>query len=206
MGKTRKVNISESFGRLTVISETVQYLNHTAQCFYRCECGVEKWIYRAKVESGNTKSCGCLKRERDETYGLKHGKHESPHYKRWKGMKSRCYVISSSNYHRYGGRGITVCDEWLDPAIFVKWCENTYPGEGYTLDRKDNNGNYDPLNCKWSTYVEQSRNNSQHKRYLYNGEELLLCEIVERYHPSLDIIKVRGRITNGKTLEEALNV
>ena len=120
---------------------------------FECQyCGEEFEARVAKVKSGHTKSCGCLS-------GEKHGLRQNKFYKTWYNMRDRCNNPKIKAYKNYGGRGITVCDEWLDVANFVAWAEKTYPNiEGYTLDRIDNDKGYSPENCRWVDRATQGLN------------------------------------------------
>ena len=120
---------------------------------YECQyCKKEFEARTTHIKSGHTKSCGCL---RGDAHGLRNNKF----YKTWDGMIRRCTNLEHRSYKNYGGRGITVCDEWLDVTNFVAWCEETYPNiKGYSLDRIDNDKGYSPDNCTWSSRTMQNIN------------------------------------------------
>ena len=120
---------------------------------FECQyCGEEFKCLVQSVKSGSTKSCGCL-------LGIKHGLTYNKFYKTWNGMLQRCTNPNHKAYKDYGGRGITVCEDWLDVATFLKYAEATYPNVfGYTLDRIDNDKGYSPDNCRWSDKTTQAIN------------------------------------------------
>lgn len=120
---------------------------------YKCHCGVEFRTQVQLIKSKHTKSCGCLIGKRGITHGLT--KHRL--FKMWTSMMARCYNLKAKNYSSYGGRGITVCDEWHNVEIFIN---DMYPSyvEGLTLDREDNDKGYSAFNCRWTTKAIQSRN------------------------------------------------
>ena len=120
---------------------------------YECQyCGREFEVRVYSVKIGNARSCGCQKNKQKITHGLTN----SRFYSTWVDMVKRCSDIKNKDYKDYGGRGITVCEEWLDIRNFIAWCDLTYPNiEGVSLDRIDNDGNYEPSNCRWVTKSEQ---------------------------------------------------
>lgn len=124
-----------------------------------CDCGKELEISTSRLNSGHVQSCGCTKKERMIKQNTLHGKSHTRLYKIWIGMKKRCYNPSSNAYERYGGRGIGVCQEWLNDFMsFYNWSmENGY-NDNLSIDRIDVNGNYEPSNCRWATIDEQSSN------------------------------------------------
>ena len=119
---------------------------------YECQyCGKEWEVLVKSIKTGNTRSCGCRKGYNS------HGVGNNRFYGRWRSIHSRCNNPKNKAYKDYGGRGITVCDEWLSATSFVTWCEGTYI-EGMTLDRIDNDKGYSPENCRWTTKTIQSIN------------------------------------------------
>ena len=119
---------------------------------YECQyCGKEFEAITAHIKSGNTRSCGC--RAGFVTHGLSHNQF----YKTWKNMMERCNNLKNKHYQSYGGRGISVCTDWQDLANFVSWAEETYI-EGMTMDRINNDGNYEPTNIRWADKTTQALN------------------------------------------------
>lgn len=148
---------NQKFNRLTATSYAFTK-NSNAYWDCICECGNTTQVEAPKLKSGSIKSCGCLKEEVDYMRFLTHGLSKHPLYNRWKAVIQRCTSPTAVNYERYGGRGITVCNQWEDSfQAFLDDMESTFQ-KGLTLDRIDNDGPYSPDNCKWSTLSEQSLN------------------------------------------------
>lgn len=130
---------------------------------YKCSCGTVKYVLRSHVESGRSKSCGCIRKDILTGRNTTHGKSKTPEFTVWQGMISRCENKNNNHYSNYGGRGISVCGEWHDFETFIRDMMRR-PTPQHTIDRKDNNGNYCKDNCKWSTKKEQARNRRAQKR------------------------------------------
>lgn len=173
-----KINIGDVFGKLTVEGEPFVARtgssdnNRYKYCVFRCECGNYTAKRISNVTNGSTKSCGCRA-------GCDKGSGSQLYYA-WFSMKGRCYDKKLPGYHRYGGRGITVCKEWLnDINKFKSWAVENGFLDGLELDRIDNNGNYEPLNCRWVTSKENSRNTSKNRTLTAFGETKCLSAWVE---------------------------
>lgn len=143
--------VGKRFGRLVVLDE---YRKSTTtrgtdwKC--KCDCGNEIFVYRGKLTSGHTSSCGCIV----ATLG---GLSKIKLYSVWANMKDRCYNENNHAYHNYGGKGIRVCEEWLSGFLkFHDWSINNGYKEGLTIERTDSNKNYEPSNCEWITKSENT--------------------------------------------------
>lgn len=189
--------IGSRFGRLVVI-ETMSSHNKKhllARCV--CDCGNIKTIRLSRLKSGDTKSCGCLRKEHMAKVSTRHGLStvngkETRLHRIWANMKDRCLLGSHFAYKNYGGRGICVCDEWLDYLSFHDWAMSNGYKSNLTIERKDNDGNYDPSNCCWVEKCQQGRNQrttkldgvkvKRIKEYLSVG--IRRQEIADQFHVS----------------------
>ena len=177
---TRKGNnfnnlIGDVFGRLTVIGLSERKSGRKSYWVCKCSCGNYTEVRSDILLSHNTESCGCLKIEQDiKNLGIvnNHKMTKHPLYRKWNSMMQRCYNDTQERYYRYGGRGIIVCNEWHDVKKFVEWSEKNGYQEGLSIERINNNGNYEPSNCKWVTLQEQHYNKSTSVFHEYNGERL----------------------------------
>lgn len=172
------------YGRLTVVRRAESTRGGEARWLCRCECGGEKIARGTKLRRGETRSCGCLEQETRVYNGYKrmhptHGMSRSRLYGVWSGMKKRCGNPSHPHFKDYGGRGISVCDEWADDFYaFAAWAlshgydENAAKGQ-CTLDRIDSDGDYCPENCRFADMVVQQNNRRDRSNdvQLYLGQD-----------------------------------
>lgn len=145
---------------------------------FKCDCGNEHIAASKLVRSGNTQSCGCLKYENSKRQNRRtHGRSYTPEHRAWASIKSRCYNERSDDYARYGGRGIKVCDRWVDSFELFFLDMGMRPSPGHSIDRyPDNDGNYEPSNCRWATVKEQANNRHNSRFIEVNGKKLPLKE------------------------------
>lgn len=195
MGKIKDLT-GQRFGKLVAIKPLDEKQNNKLVWLCKCDCGNETNVIGTKLTSGNTKSCGCLKK--------KHGMFGTRLYNVWHSMKERCYVESATSYKNYGERGIKVCDEWQEFIPFMKWAyangydENAPRGQ-CTLDRIDYNGDYCPENCRWVDMNVQHNNTSANVYIEYNGVLDTLSNHARRV--GLDPRTVESRKVNGDGID-----
>jgi hypothetical protein len=144
----------ERYNRL-LITEIISGRYKKVKCI--CDCGNTGTYYLCNLKSGKTKSCGCLYNE-TRVGNYKHGGTGTREYSIWKAMKRRCYNKNVKDYPNYGGRGIIVCDRWLNSFENFISDMGKKPSAEYSIDRIDVNGNYEPSNCRWATPKEQRLN------------------------------------------------
>jgi len=164
-----KVNeiIGQKFGRLTVIERAENGKNGEPRWLCKCDCGNETIARGSFLKNGRVKSCGCIAREKIVITNDK----EKRLHRIWSAIKTRCYNKNAKSYKNYGGRGIKICDEWLDNFTnFSKWSLQNGYKDYLSIDRIDVNGNYEPSNCKWSTDKEQANNKRNTLYITYNNK------------------------------------
>lgn len=194
-------------GRLRVLefAGRDKFGNSTWRC--ECDCGSVIVVVAAKLLSKTrpTRSCGCLQREMTAEKNRKNATHRDTHsleYHSWKGMKQRCTNENDLGYKDYGGRGITVCQRWLDSYEAFREDMGKSPSSDHSIERVEVNGNYEPSNCIWATMRVQNRNTRRTQRFVYNGSLMSLpdlCDMAGKAKPT-----VSGRLKRGWSIEEAL--
>lgn len=150
------------FGRWTVIERVNNGKVRHVKWLCKCECGEVKQVLGYALRQNKSLSCGCYKSDVTRNRMKKHGKaathSRTLEYKAWAQMKTRCTNLKAKQYEDYGGRGISVCERWMNSFEYFLEDMGLKPSSAHSLDRKDVNGNYEPSNCKWSTIFEQSHN------------------------------------------------
>lgn len=208
------ITVGERFGRLTVLEESGRSKDGGLLVRARCECGTEKVFHYNNLRRGASRSCGCLRREVWKEIGKqrrrrvrKQGESQgdrSPEYAIWSSMKARCCNPRGTQYAYYGGRGIRVCDRWLHSFKNFLSDMGRRPTPQHSIDRINNDGDYEPGNCRWATRKEQARNQRSNVRLTYNGQTLCLAEWAERL--GIHRATLRSRLKTGWPIEEAVSV
>lgn len=179
------------FGRLTAVEEIDTGGIGRTQWLFVCDCGKQKILPTNYVTTGNTKSCGCLNRNSPlKKRPKKHGYCGTRIYRCWQGMKRRC-AEKSKDHVLYFDRGIRVCEEWKDFECFYEWAMSHGYSDNLTLDRVNNDGNYEPSNCRWATAKEQANNKSTSLRIEHLGMTKTLAEWADYYGIKNSTIKSR---------------
>lgn len=199
--KTDSLLIGRRIGRFTILSAFRE--NGRNYCLCLCDCGKKKTVRFDHLMSERVVSCGCYQKEITAERSTKHGMKNTRLYQCWRNMKTRCYNPNCSEFNLYGGRGITVCGEWQSFEPFCEWAMANGYRDDLTIDRIDNDGNYEPSNCKWSTPKEQALNRSTNAIITYNG----IAKHISEWDKDIGSAKsgrVRARLNAGWSIEKAV--
>ncbi|WP_097026146.1 hypothetical protein [Clostridium peptidivorans] len=155
--------IGKKYGYWTVIKRS-KNINGRSTWVCECKCGNRKIVKLHDLRNGRSKSCGCLRKETTSKNFKTHNLTNHRLFSIWSCMKTRCYNPNATNYERYGARGIRICDEWLNDFMnFYNWSMGNGYKDDLTIDRINNDGNYESSNCRWATIEQQANNKRSYK-------------------------------------------
>ena len=191
----------ERFGKLTAIS--IDHKGNGSRTYWKCkcDCGGTRIVSNDHLRNGDVTDCGCYRKH--ISHWQKHNMSNSRLYTIWSLMKQRCHNKKRVEYKDYGGRGIKVCDEWLNSTTFIDWALNNGYSDELTLDRIDNNGNYCPSNCRWVDKKTQMRNRRNNHCVTYKGQTKTLTEWAEEN--GLTYAQLLKRLKLGWSFEETIS-
>lgn len=205
-----KIDISgQRFGRLFVLGFSHTTIKRQAAWSCRCDCGRTVTVIGNRLKCGKTKSCGCLRTDLGGSHSRTHGMSNSPEYRIYHGMLNRCYNEKVQAYPHYGGRGITVCDRWRFGQDGVSGFEcfladmGRRKDRGLSLERKENDGNYAPTNCRWATYLDQA-NNSRRNHMVNVADVILTLSDAVRAFGAVPYSTVLRRMAKGWSAEDSI--
>jgi hypothetical protein len=193
----RFLTVGQQFGRWTVISEDWIVQGKERSALVRCSCpkAIEKYVRISRLLAGESQSCGCLMRERVSKAKKTHGMKGTSEYRAWQNIKNRCYNPKDKKYAIYGGRGIKICERWLESFENFFADMGLKPSLRHSIDRFPNrDGNYEPGNCRWATPEEQSQNRSCVPKITFRGETLSPADWARRFGISRHTVNNRLRI------------
>lgn len=194
------------FGRLTVVGLSPRIRGKASKMWLcQCDCGGVTELCSTHVTQHRTLSCGCLRGERASARLKTHGQSNTRLYNIWCGMKDRCYREKNSRYKNYGGRGIVVCEQWKNSfEVFRVWAQSSGYKENLTIERRNNDDNYEPDNCIWIPLAMQTKNQRNRINKTLGGERINLSALCKK--AGLNLTTVCDRIKKkGMSLEEALS-
>lgn len=197
----------QEFGSLKVL----EYLGKS-KWLCECKCGNKIIVLGGNLKRGNTQSCGCKRKKQSRINGKNNEKYvqikQNTLYKKlyttWIGIRRRCKSKKSSKYKDYGGRGIDICKQWDNFENFFEWSINNGVKSNLSIDRIDNNGNYEPNNCRWATSKIQQRNRRNSHIVKFKSNTYCITELAEKYN--INIRTLRGRLKRGWTIEKAITM
>lgn len=197
--RTAEDQTGKKFNHLTVMGKHLDpERDNITRWRCRCRCGKITIATTSMLRLGQKKSCGCARNECRITHGMTH----SVEYKTWISILQRCHNPKNSEYHNYGGRGILVCARWLAFEYFYTDM-GPRPAKGYSIERNNVNGHYDPDNCRWATHEEQVNNKRNNVRYEIDGFVKNITQLAKEV--GLNRATVNSRLIRGATIEEALS-
>ena len=195
--------VGQRFGRFVVISEA-ERRGRARYWTCRCDCGTVKEVFLGNLRRGVSESCGCISTEKLNAYNFKHGLTGTLEYPVWYDMTRRCEGRFENGKHFYQDRGIQVCDRWKGENGLINFIADmgNRPSIKYSLDRKDNNGNYEPDNCRWATRLEQMGNIRSNRNIEFDG--ITQCVSAWARERGLSLSCLRKRLNSGMSASEAL--
>lgn len=196
--------IDRTFSKLVVVNRAEDTARGRPQWRCLCECGNFTIVSSDNLRNGNIKSCGCWRKERLSQERKTHGMSKTAIYSIWAGIRKRCLDKKHPQFHRYGGRGIGICLRWRYSFENFLADMGERPSEHHSVERENNDGDYEPNNCKWATPKEQASNRRNNRKFLFQGEFLTVAEIARRIGIGRDTLTYR--LNNGYTLEDAARV
>jgi len=185
MSKSIPLEVGQKFNRLTIIKldHIEKYISPKGKkknkVYYvcQCDCGKNLIVLKNEITSNGTKSCGCKREENIRKSITIHNMTKTRLYKIWRNIKTRCLNKNNKHYKDYGGRGITICEDWKNDFMsFYNWAITNGYKEDLTIDRIDVNGNYEPSNCRWADRTIQNKNKRNNHLITYNGETHCVAE------------------------------
>ncbi len=193
-----KDETGKPYGKLTVLSYAGSKLKALAGAYWncRCECGKDHVVAGRALRNGSIQSCGCTKVAANRMS-------RSSEYRVWHDMKRRCYDTKRRDYKYYGGRSIAVCERWRSSFVNFFADMGPKPFPGATIERIDNDGNYEKSNCKWATQEEQKKNTRKVRKLTYNGETLSIGDWASKL--GINRCTLRLRLDKGWPLEEVFS-
>lgn len=205
----KKISEGRRYGNLVALEFSGRDRWRAALWRFRCDCGNDSYVARIdQVQRGVIQACGCKRQEwlhSQEQRGVKHGHtaggKRTSEYVSWRGMLDRCHRPTTVNYVRYGGRGIKVCEQWLQFEHFLADMGKK-PSRFHTVDRIDNDGNYEPGNCRWQHPRQQNRNRVNNRHVVYLGQQMTLAEACELQGINRNVVD--SRLRRGWTPERAV--
>lgn len=191
------------FNRLTVISETTRIHPKRPMYICLCDCGTMKNVEGRRLREGVVKSCGCLSKETTKSRSTTHGMTDSVEYKVWCGIKRRCLNKNDKRFQSYGGRGIKICDSWKN-SFESFFSDMGYRPDGFSIERIDVNGDYEPKNCKWIKLSSQASNKRSNIRITYNNTTRILSEwsMLTGIKPGT----ISARLNRGWSIKKSLSI
>lgn len=200
MSKRIDVKPGDRFGKIVCITE-LDSVKGMRRWSMQCDCGsVFDALQKSFTSGGKMASCGCARYENYKSHGMS----ESKEYRAWVNMKTRCYDSRIPNYDRWGGRGIKVCDRWVNSFEAFYSDIGPAPDGNSSVDRIDNNGDYEPGNCRWATQQEQMRNTSTNRLVVIGGRRMPLSEAAEKAPVKYNTVIYR--LKRGWSLDDALSL
>lgn len=191
----------QRFSRLLVLNYAGMNRDREALWYCQCDCGITVVVKGSRIRRGVIKSCGCLKRDGSRKSHPVHGMHQTAEYQAWADMLQRCENPKVKAFHRYGGRGITVCERWHEFPHFIADM-GLRPRKGLTLERVDNSQGYHPGNCEWRSWSKQSRNRVSNRLIVYQGRTKCLTDLAK--DAGISPVTLSSRLSRGWSVDRAV--